>query len=89
MATHNNLKRMVFSGHARKVALPTTLVVGEDELRVGTISHPEVNFQLPGTQRLSRAASLRKLEISQPRPTYCSVSNISNPIAAAEFLLKT
>lgn len=89
MATHNNLKRMVFGGHARKVALSATLVVGEDELRVGTISQPEVNFQLPGTQRLSPAASPRKLETSQPRPAYGSVSNISNPIAAAEFLLKT
>lgn len=89
MATNNNLKRMVFGGHARKVALPATLVVGEDELRVGTISQPEVNFQLPGTQCLSPAASPRKLEISQPQPAYGSVSNISNPIAAAEFLLKT
>lgn len=66
MATHNNLKRMVFGGHTCKVALPVTLVAGEDEFRVGTISQSEVSFQLPGTQHLSPAANLRKLEISQP-----------------------
>lgn len=66
MATDNNWKRRVFGGPTCKVALPATLVAGEDELRVGTISQPEVSFQLPGTQRLSPAANLRKFEISQP-----------------------